>query len=197
MFTGIITCVGRLKEKKNSLYTFEVSKAFCRKLEYGTSVAINGACFTVIELPEPDSFSVEIMPESQKKTMLGKLDPKDEVNLELPTTAEMFLSGHIVQGHVDGTGKIHAITKDGISRIVTISLPKELNKYLVQKGSIAVNGISLTIIDVDDDFFSVGIIPFTWENTMLPNLQIGDSVNIESDIFARYVEKLTAKGKEN
>jgi riboflavin synthase len=196
MFTGIITKVGRLKEKNNSLYTFSADQAFCRMLANGTSVAINGACFTVVDLPDDTIFSVEIMPESQRKTMLGTLHSGDEVNLELPATAEMFLSGHIVQGHVDGTGEIISIEKDGISKIVTISLPNDLNKYVVQKGSIAVNGISLTVIDVDEKSFSVGIIPFTWENTMLPNIKIGDLVNIESDIFARYVEKLTvSKGR--
>lgn len=197
MFTGIITAVGRLKEKKDSLYTLSADKVFCRQLEHGTSVSVNGACLTVIDLPDSNSFSVEVMHESQKKTMLGTLNSGDSVNLELPTTAEMFLSGHIVQGHVDGTGKVLSITDEGISKIVTINLQKELNKYVVQKGSIAINGVSLTVIDVNDASFTVGIIPFTWDNTMLHHIEIGDKVNIETDIFARYVEKLISKEGKN
>lgn len=196
MFTGIITQVGRLKEKHNSQYTFLADKAFCQKLENGTSVAVNGACLTVVDLPDSESFSVEIMHESERKTMLNKLQIGAQVNLELPTTAEMFLSGHIVQGHVDGVGSILSLEKDGISRLVSISLPEELNKYVVPKGSIAINGVSLTVIEVDTKSFTVGIIPFTWENTMLNRLQEGDLVNIETDIFARYVEKLVVTKEE-
>jgi riboflavin synthase len=197
MFTGIITDLGRLQEKKESLYTFAVKRNFRKKLEHGTSVAVNGVCLTVIDLPDDESFSAEVMPESQKKTMLGSLDENDIVNLELPAKAETFLSGHIVQGHVDRTVKILHIEREGISNIVSLELPKDLQKYVVQKGSIAINGISLTVIDVYNESFSVGVIPFTWDNTMLHRVAIGDKVNIETDIFARYVEKLITVKKEN
>jgi riboflavin synthase len=192
MFTGIISHLGKVKEKNESLFTFNVDKAFARKLENGTSVAINGACMTVTNVDE-DQFSVEVMPESQKRTMLGFLKRYDLVNLELPATAETVLSGHIVQGHVDGIGEILAIEEEGISKLITISVPEDLKKYIVEKGSIAINGISLTVISIDDKQCTVGIIPFTWENTMLHTVNVGDMVNIETDIFAKYVEKLLVK----
>ncbi len=193
MFTGIITHIGKLQIRKDSLYTFEVVSSFVKKLELGTSVSINGACMTVTDLSDEQSFSVEIMPESQKKTMLVNLIIDDLVNLELPATPDTFLSGHIVQGHVDGTGEIVSIKEEGISKIVAVSVSKNLQKYIVEKGSIAVNGISLTIIDVNNETFRVGIIPHTWKNTMLQNSKLGDTVNIETDIIAKYAEKLLGK----
>ena len=114
----------------------------------------------------------------------------------MPATPTTFLSGHIVQGHVDGTGEILSITKEGISNIVTIKISEELSKHIVEKGSITVNGISLTVITIDDTSFSVGIIPFTWEHTMLHEVTVGDAVNIETDIVAKYVEKLVKKGNK-
>lgn len=190
MFTGIISDRGKLQMKDGALFTFEAENTFVRKLEKGTSVSVNGACMTVIDFPDEKSFSVEVMPESQKRTMLGSLQKNDSVNLELPATPDTFLSGHIVQGHVDGTGEVLSVEEAGISKIITISVPEALQKYIIEKGSIAVNGISLTVISIDDTSFTVGIIPFTWKNTMLHTIKPGDSVNVETDLFARYTEKL-------
>jgi riboflavin synthase len=189
MFTGIISELGRVQAKEGELFTFRAPRAFVKKLENGTSVSINGTCLTVTKV-DGTTFSVEIMPESQRRTMLGFLKKYDVVNLELPVTPETVLSGHIVQGHVDGIGEIAAIEDDGISKRITVSVPKELQKYIVEKGSIALNGISLTVISIEEDQCTVGIIPFTWSNTMLHTLHIGDAINIETDVFAKYVEKM-------
>lgn len=196
MFTGIISDLGKLKAKNESLFIFEADASFVKKLDNGTSVSINGACMTVTDLPDAKSFSVEVMPESQNRTMLGSLKTDDLVNLELPATPETFLSGHIVQGHIDGTGEILSIKHEGISVILTVAITKELQKYIVTKGSIAINGISLTVINVDDRACRVGIIPFTWEHTMFHQVTIGDDINIETDILAKYTEKLLNKKGE-
>lgn len=193
MFTGIIKNIGKLKKKNDSLFVIEAEGELCKKLEKGTSVSVNGACLTVIEKPEKNAFSVKIMPETAKKTMLGTLQIDSLVNLELPVTMSDFLSGHIVQGHIDSTGKILKIEKNGNSHTFTISLQSDLKNQVVKKGSITINGISLTIINSDSDKFSVGIIPFTWENTMLNKSKSGDLVNIETDIIGKYIEKSLGK----
>lgn len=190
MFTGIITYMGKLRDKKESLYTFKTSRSFCRKLEKGVSIAVNGACLTVVGKIADDSFGIEVMPETASRTMLGKLKKDDPVNLELPVTPQTLLSGHIIQGHVDGLGKLTETAKNGNSHILKFSIPKGLSKYIVSKGSIAINGISLTVIDASKSYFTVGIIPYTWGNTILHVLKLGDLVNVEVDVLAKYVEKL-------
>ncbi len=192
MFTGIITNVGKLTKKEQALFTFQTDKAFCKIIENGTSVAINGICLTVCTKTS-NTFSITVMPETVKKTMIGGLEVDNLVNLELPVTPETFLSGHIVQGHVDATGTIIKIEEQGNSKIVTIEIPEYLNKYIVEKGSIALNGISLTVIECTPLCFTVGIIPYTWEHTMLQQINVGDKVNIETDILAKYIEKLVGK----
>jgi riboflavin synthase len=192
MFTGIISDLGSLQSKDDSVFRFRATKSFIKKLEKGTSVSINGACMTVTAI-DGNTFSVEVMPESQKRTMLSLLKRNDLVNMELSATPETVLSGHIVQGHIDGTGEVLVIDDEGISKIIAISVPEGLKKYIVEKGSIAINGISLTVITIDEDQFTVGIIPYTWDHTMLHTLNEGDTVNIETDIFAKYVEKIIGK----
>jgi len=195
MFTGIISCLGKFKKDKESIYTFSAPKTFCESLKKGTSIAINGVCLTVTSKSHAESFSVEIMPETSKRTMFSKLKNDDLVNLELPVTVNTLLSGHIVQGHVDGVGTIREIKKVGNSKIFKIEFiefPKKLGKYVVEKGSITVNGISLTVIEVGKDYFTVGIIPYTWKHTMLHKARIGNLVNIEVDILAKYLEKILA-----
>jgi len=193
MFTGIITHLATLYKKEGSIFTFKARQSFCKKIKKGTSVAINGACLAVIRKPSSNVFLVEVMPETIKKTTLGKLTTNTWVNLELPMTLNNFFSGHIVQGHIDGTGTIKKIEKKGNSRIVTIHIATKLNNYIVEKGSIAVNGISLTIIHVNKTHFTIGIIPYTWKHTMLQHITIGDRVNIEVDVLAKYLEKLLKK----
>lgn len=190
MFTGIITHLGRLQSKEGAVFTFAASPSLYRKISKGTSIAVNGACLTVLRKSR-QTFSVEIMPETQNRTMLGSLQVKNLVNLELPVTAETFLSGHVVQGHVDGVGAITKIVRQGNSKILTINIPKSLAKYVANKGSVAVNGISLTVISAKPTYFTAGIIPYTWTHTMLHRAKVGDKVNLEVDILAKYLEKLS------
>ncbi len=195
MFTGIISHLGKLKSKRNAVFTFRAEKSFCRKIKKGTSIAVNGVCLTVTQNALA-SFTVEIMPETKRRTMLGNLEVGSLVNLELPATPQNFLSGHIVQGHIDSVGTVKRIVPQGNSRILIISIPKTLNKYLVEKGSVAVNGISLTIINAKPGFFTVGIIPYTWRHTSLQEIKVGDLVNLEVDILAKYLEKLSGQRYE-
>ncbi len=192
MFTGIITHTGKLEKKERQEFTFSAPLGFVRKLKEGDSVSVNGCCLTVTNIAS-NTFSVDIMPETQKRTMLGYLTIGDLVNFELPATPSSFLSGHFMQGHIDGTGVIKKIQQEGNSKILTIILPEDLNRYFVEKGSVAVNGISLTVITVDRSLFTVGIIPYTWKNTMIHKIKTGDLVNIEVDILAKYVEKIIKK----
>lgn len=190
MFTGIITRLGKLASKKESVFTFTANLAFCRKISKGTSIAINGVCLTALEKPTKNFFSVEVMPETLGKTMLGSLKSGNLVNLELPATPHTFLSGHIVQGHIDGVAKLEKITERKNGHILKLSIPANLSKYIVEKGSIAINGISLTVIAAEKNYFTVGIIPYTWNHTMLHTIKTGDFVNIEVDILAKYIERL-------
>lgn len=193
VFSGIITNLGKLNNKKGAVLTFSTNQAFCREISKGESIAINGICLTVFKRPTNNSFSIEVMPETQNKTILRYLKTNDLVNLELPLTPQSLLSGHIVTGHADGVAKLESITEQGNSRILKLSIPTTLSKYLAEKGSIAVNGISLTIIEVKKGYFTVGIIPYTWNNTMLRTIKLGDFANIEVDILAKYLSKLLKK----
>lgn len=189
MFTGIITHLGKITEKTNTKLVIKTDKDIVNKLSKGTSIAVNGICLTVIS-KDKNSFTINFIPETSDKTNIQYLELGTEVNLEIPATADTLFSGHIVQGHVDSMGKITAIKEKGNSLIFTFSIPKSLSKYLVDKGSISVNGISLTVITVTDSQFTVGIIPHTWEHTMLHAAKIGDYVNLEVDTMAKYMEKL-------
>lgn len=193
MFTGIITDLGKLIEKEGAVFTFETQPTFCKKIRLGTSVAINGTCLTVSKKPTKTYFSAEIMPETLDKTMLGQLKSGHLVNLELPLTPKSFLSGHIVQGHIDGVSELLELKISGNSRILKFSASPSIARYITQKGSIAVNGISLTVIKAEKNSFTMGIIPYTWTNTMLHILKKGDLVNVEVDILAKYIERLTKK----
>lgn len=190
MFTGIITDIGRIKKIEESKYYISADKKLIEQLAKGTSIAINGVCLTVTAVFEKGSFVVEVMPETLKKTMLADLSIKDLVNLELPMTLAKFFSGHIVQGHVDAVAKIADIKKKGNSKVLTVKLSAAFSKYIVSKGSIAVDGISLTVIEAAKNWFTVGIIPYTWANTNLQQSKVGHRVNVELDIIAKYVEKL-------
>lgn len=188
MFTGIITDLGKVKEKTKNSLVIEVEKDFSAKLSIGLSISINGICLTVVDI-DSDNFKIDFMKETEEKTNIKYLKIGDLVNLELPATPNAYLSGHIVQGHVDGVGKVKNQKSKGKSRTLKIGILSRLTKYIVSKGSITVNGISLTVIDVGSDFFTVGIIPHTFENTMLKNIKEGDFVNIEVDILGKYLER--------
>jgi riboflavin synthase len=189
MFTGIITHLGTVTKRSDTEMVIKSDPDILEYLTKGASIAVNGICLTVIAKDE-NSFSINYIPETADKTNIQYLKPGTEVNLEIPARADSLFSGHIVQGHVDSMGKVTAITKKGNSLIFTFSIPKSLSKYLVEKGSISVNGISLTVITITETQFTVGIIPHTWEHTMLHSAKIGDYVNLEVDTLAKYMEKL-------
>lgn len=189
MFTGIITNLGKISAKERKKLKISAGKKLLDKLKIGDSISIDGICLTVTGINKK-SFVVEFMPETENKTNLKYLKIDSLVNLELPATPASFLSGHILQGHVDTTAMLASIKEQGNSRILKFSIPPSLSKYIVEKGSIAVNGISLTVIQIGKNFFTTGIIPHTWKNTMLHKLKLGDFVNIEVDILGKIFEKL-------
>jgi riboflavin synthase len=193
MFTGIIENLGILQKNKGLSFVFSVSQIFCNKIKKGTSVAINGVCLTTVSKPTKTSFLVDVMPETKDKTMFGKLKVKDVVNLELPATLNTFLSGHLVQGHIDGVGMLKSIEVIGNSRLLKVQTKNDILNYIVKKGSVTLNGISLTVVSVGKNFFTVAIIPFTWKNTMLCNIKVGDCLNIETDILGKYLKKFLNK----
>lgn len=192
MFTGIISHLGKVKTRSEHKLQVQCSKDLLNKLSIGASIAVDGICLTVVKIGK-DFFEIDFISETSSKTNIQYLKINDLVNLELPASADTFLSGHIVQGHIDRLAKLIGIIQEGNSHILKFSIPVSLAKYIVEKGSIALNGISLTVIEASRDYFTVGIIPYTWEKTMLHHIKIGDFVNIEVDIMAKYLEKLTKR----
>jgi riboflavin synthase len=161
-------------------------------LHEGDSVAVNGVCLTAVGLCRGERFGADVMHETLRRSSLGAIEPGDRVNLELALRADARLGGHIMQGHVDGVGAISAVAEDGFARMVTIEADPELLRYVVSKGSIAVDGVSLTVVRVDGTSFDVSLIPETLERTNLGAARPGAPVNLEVDIVAKYVEKLVA-----
>lgn len=196
MFTGIISHLGSFLGKKGSTFSFCATGALLEKVVVGDSIAVNGVCLTVTRLLK-ESFTADLIPETLKRTNLGTLNVGEVVNLEMPLSATASFDGHIVQGHVDGKATTFAITKKGNSRLFRFQLEDDLDKYIVEKGSIAVNGVSLTVIKVEGNNFEVGIIPYTFKNTNFGNLRVGDSVNIEVDMMTKYIEKLVVHYLKN
>ncbi len=184
MFTGIIHHTGKIVKKDANTLQVSVGKPLPR-LSLGASIAVNGTCLTVAKILKPDTFSADIMPETWKRTMLSSLEAGDAVNVEFPLRPTDGYDGHFVQGHVDGIAKLASITPSGQSRLLKFAAGSDIAKHLVEKGSIAVNGVSLTIIEADKKGFTVGIIPHTWEQTNLKHLAVGDAVNIETDILMK------------
>ena len=190
MFTGIVEEVGRVKAVERNSLTIEASKVM-DDLKISDSININGACLTVT-WEDGASFSVDVVPETFRRTDLGSLDVGDPVNLERPLAANGRFGGHIVQGHVDSTGTVESITEDGEEDLlVRCEAPPSVMRYVVEKGFIAVDGISLTVVNCDSRSFVVAVIPFTRDNTVLATTRVGDSVNLEADIIAKYVERLS------
>jgi len=163
------------------------------QLSLGESIAVNGVCLTVRKIPAAATFVADVMQETLRRTTLGSLKVNSPVNLELPMKASGRFGGHIVQGHVDGTTKIIRIQKDGKSRVITCTASEKLLKYMVEKGSIAIDGISLTLMGVGETSFSVGIIPHTRDRTTLTYAAIGDMANVEVDMVAKYVYKFSSE----
>lgn len=192
MFSGIIYDLGRLKSIRQGsgvkILTIALSKEII-KPEKGMSIAVNGACLTAVSFKGLREFSADVTEETLKKTVLKSIKPGDEVNVEFPLTLDKFLSGHLVQGHVDCTGKTAGVKKTGDNIVLSISHPKEFGKYIIEKGSVTVSGISLTAYNVKNNSFDIAIIPETWKSTIVKNLKKGDEVNLEFDIIGKYVEK--------
>ncbi|MCR4281218.1 MAG: riboflavin synthase [Candidatus Kaiserbacteria bacterium] len=194
MFTGIITHTGTVAQKARTTLRVRAGRDVVRALKKGGSIAVDGVCLTVTG-KTGDSFSADVMPETFTRMNVSSLTAKSIVNLELPASPQTFLSGHIVQGHVDAVGIVKGIKKEGNQFTLSISVPKRISRYIVSKGSITVNGVSLTVIDAKQGSFSVGVIPHTWKSTMFKTLKPKSVVNIEVDILAKYVENLLVKNK--
>lgn len=192
MFTGIVEDLGEVKglkrKSKDVVFTFKVGKIKLKEVILGDSISVNGTCLTVRSLGKK-TFTVDASQETLSKTNLGKLKVGKKVNLERALKAGDKLGGHIVNGHVDGVGQVKSRTKKGESFEFIFSVPKNLAKYIVEKGSVAIDGVSLTVNRVQGPEFVVNIIPFTQEATTFGSLRKGSLVNIECDIIGKYVEK--------
>jgi riboflavin synthase len=190
MFTGLIESVGRVADltERDGGLRLGVRTALARELTPGESVAVNGVCLTVAGV-HGDEFRADIGPETTRITTMGTLRRDGTVNLERATRPDGRLGGHLVQGHVDGTGAVVDVRQEADAHWMTVTFPSDLAAYFVQKGSVAVDGISLTVARLGEDRFDVMIVPFTWEHTNLPSLQAGDRVNIECDVVGKYVAR--------
>ena len=198
MFTGIVEEIGTVCEVKrngNNSYIRIIAEKVLSDVHIGDSIAVNGVCLTVTR-HDGNIFQADVMNETLNRSSLGSLRNGSKVNLERAMSAEGRFGGHIVSGHIDGTGKITDIKNDGIAIWYTISAKPEIMRYIVEKGSVAIDGISLTVARVTENNFSVSIIPHTAEQTILSLKKIGDIVNLENDIIAKYVEKLIVPPKK-
>lgn len=192
MFTGIIEELGSVRsieERGENARIVIAAHIVTNGTSHGDSIAVNGVCLTALDI-QPDSFAADVSRETLLRSTLGGLRPGAPVNLERAVTPETRLGGHIVQGHVDGRGQFLAVEDLAESWTLRIKHPPELARYLVFKGSVAVEGISLTIAGLTEEYFEIAIIPKTWEVTNLSQLQPGDDVNIEVDVIGKYVERL-------
>jgi riboflavin synthase len=201
MFTGLISHLGNVKSIElngDSAKLIIQSPEIASEIKVGDSVAVNGVCLTVTEF-DSQGFAVDVMVQTLNLTSTGKLKQSDQVNLELATKSSDRLGGHIVQGHVDGVAQVAAIAQEPKWQRMDIKLPKALMKYVVAQGSITVEGVSLTVGQLDDDAdqVTVWLIPETLAKTNLSTKKVGDSLNIEVDVLAKYVERLIAKGDKS
>ncbi len=194
VFTGLVEELGELLavDAGEQGARLTIRSALAAELAEGDSVAVNGVCLTATAIAD-GSFSADAMNETLSRSSLGAAGPGAQLNLELPVRANAHLGGHIVQGHVDGVGVVKELREDGFARVATIALPAELLRYVVEKGSIAVDGVSLTVARVDAEGFDIWLIPETVERTTLGQAEPGRTVNIEVDILAKYVEKLVSQ----
>ncbi len=189
MFTGIVEEVGRVTSAQSGKLVISASHVL-QGMELGGSIAVNGVCLTITSF-NTNSLSVDIMLETLRRTNLGLLSAGDEVNLERPLTLEKPLGGHLVQGHVDDAGRVVSIMWDGEAMLIRFEAPPEIMRYIVEKGFIAVDGVSLTVVTKDASSFQVSVVDFTRQHTTLGSRRVGDQVNLEVDIIAKYVEQLS------
>ena len=189
MFTGLIEELGVISSISQTDIWIE-SSIIMDDLVVKDSISVNGACLTVVSIEE-NSFKVNVVPETLRRTDLGDLSVGDKVNLERSAQLGGRLGGHIVQGHVDGTAQITAYVEEGSAWLIEFQISKKLSRYIVEKGFVCVDGASLTVVNCDENTFTIALIPYTRDNTVLGYKGIGSSVNIETDIIGKYIEKLS------
>jgi len=189
VFTGIVQEVGKVASAQTGNLIIAASDVL-KGMKLGDSIAVNGACLTVTDFGT-GSFAVDVMPETLKRTNLGLLKAGDRVNLERPVTLGGELGGHLVQGHVDGTGSVASIAWDGETMLLRFEAPAEIMRFTVPKGFIAVDGVSLTITDKEASSFWVSVVDYTRKHTTLGERKVGDLVNLETDVIAKYVAQLS------
>ncbi len=192
MFTGLVEEKGMLKEKipTGDGFQFEIqANKVLDDLAIGSSIAVNGCCLTVVRRTDR-TFFVDTIEETLNKTNLGILKQGDKVNLERPLKADARLGGHFVLGHIDTTGRIEVVKELSNSHWMTISFPEKFKRYLIYVGSVAIDGVSMTVAEIIDNTFSVGIIPHTWNETIFSDKKAGDTVNLEFDVLGKYVERI-------
>ncbi len=187
MFTGIVEEIGKIISARPGNLSIAAGKVL-EDMEEGASMAVNGVCLTVTGF-DNKSFSVDVMPETLDKTNLGMLKAGDGVNLERPLTLGGRLGGHLVQGHIDDTARVISVTPRGDSILVGFEAPLKLMAYIVEKGFIAVDGVSLTVVSRNSGLFQVSLVGYTRQHTILGKRRVGDTVNLEADIIAKYVEQ--------
>jgi riboflavin synthase len=194
VFTGLVEGTGTVSrvEADADGARIEVDTPLAAELSEGDSVAVNGVCLTAVAAGD-GGFRADVMAETLRRSSLGPLAAGDAVNVELPLRADGRFGGHMVQGHVDGTGMVEEVRDDGLARVVRIGCAPDLLRYVVEKGSIAVDGVSLTVVSVGDHSFEVSLIPETLERTTFGSAAPGRVVNLEVDLFAKYVEKLAVR----
>ena len=189
MFTGLVEELGVISSISQTDIWIE-SSIIMDDLVVKDSISVNGACLTVVSIEE-NSFKVNVVPETLRRTDLGDLSVGDKVNLERSAQLGGRLGGHIVQGHVDGTAQITAYVEEGSAWLIEFQISKKLSRYIVEKGFVCVDGASLTVVNCDENTFTIALIPYTRDNTVLGYKGVGSSVNIETDIIGKYIEKLS------
>jgi riboflavin synthase len=199
MFTGIVESVGKLAEVKPMAggYRVRIQTPLAGELKPGDSLAVNGVCLTVI-LTDAGEVHADVSPETARVTTFGMLQREQDVNLERPLRVDARIGGHLVQGHIDGVGTIDEVRPDADCHWLTVSFPPALAAYFIRKGSVAIDGVSLTVAGLGDRQFDVQIIPFTWDHTSLHGVKASDKVNLECDMIGKYVARameLAGQGK--
>jgi riboflavin synthase len=191
MFTGLVQDIGSVESVESGAEgaRLRIATRLGAEIGLGDSVAVNGVCLTATEA-DAEGFATEAMNQTLEVTVIGALAPGARVNLELATRADERLGGHIVQGHADGSGKVLGVTEDGFARRVRVEIPPDLLRYVVDKGSVALNGVSLTVATLGEGWVEVSLIPETLERTNLGDAAPGDPLNVEVDVIAKYVERL-------
>jgi riboflavin synthase len=200
MFTGLVQDIGSVESVEGGAEgaRLRIATRLGPEIGLGDSIAVNGVCLTATEA-DAEGFATEAMNQTLEVTVIGALAPGARVNLELATRADERLGGHIVQGHADGSGRVTEVSEDGFARRIRVELPPELLRYVVDKGSVALNGVSLTVAGLGEGWVEVSLIPETLERTNLGDATPGDAWNVEVDVIAKYVERLLSPlaGKEN